>query len=244
MSISEQSMTTNGQRAVVQLSEIYKNYLKPDGSLLVEALAGVDLTIDSGDYLAVMGASGSGKSTLMNIVGCLDRPTTGVYRLEGREVSTMDDEELSRVRREKIGFVFQAFNLISELTAIENVEIPLFYQGVGRADRHRRALACIEQVGLAERATHRPRELSGGEQQRVAIARALVNEPAMIMADEPTGNLDSKTGTTILEILFKLHSEGMTIIVVTHDERIADQCQRLIRLRDGRIEEERGSKRT
>ncbi len=239
MSISEQSMTTNGQRAVVQLSEIYKNYLKPDGSLLVEALAGVDLTIDSGDYLAVMGASGSGKSTLMNIVGCLDRPTTGVYRLEGREVSTMDDEELSRVRREKIGFVFQAFNLISELTAIENVEIPLFYQGVGRADRHRRALACIEQVGLAERATHRPRELSGGEQQRVAIARALVNEPAMIMADEPTGNLDSKTGTTILEILFKLHSEGMTIIVVTHDERIADQCQRIIQLRDGRIEEER-----
>ena len=244
MSISEQSMTTNGQRAVVQLSEIYKNYLKPDGSLLVEALAGVDLTIDSGDYLAVMGASGSGKSTLMNIVGCLDRPTTGVYRLEGREVSTMDDEELSRVRREKIGFVFQAFNLISELTAIENVEIPLFYQGVGRADRHRRAMVCIEQVGLAGRGTHRPRELSGGEQQRVAIARALVNEPAMIMADEPTGNLDSKTGTTILEILFKLHSEGMTIIVVTHDERIADQCQRLIQLRDGRIEEERGSKRT
>ncbi len=244
MSISEQSVTTNGQRAVVQLSEIYKNYLKPDGSLLVEALAGVDLTIDSGDYLAVMGASGSGKSTLMNIVGCLDRPTTGVYRLEGREVSTMDDEELSRVRREKIGFVFQAFNLISELTAIENVEIPLFYQGVGRADRHRRAMVSIEQVGLAERATHRPRELSGGEQQRVAIARALVNEPAMIMADEPTGNLDSKTGATILEILLTLHSEGMTIIVVTHDERIADQCQRLIRLRDGRIEEERGSKRT
>ena len=167
-----------------------------------------------------------------------------MYRLEGREVSTMDDEELSRVRREKIGFVFQAFNLISELTAIENVEIPLFYQGVGRADRHRRALACIEQVGLAERATHRPRELSGGEQQRVAIARALVNEPAMLMADEPTGNLDSKTGATILEILSKLHDEGMTIIVVTHDERIADQCQRLIRLRDGRIEEERGSKRT
>ncbi len=239
MSISEQSMTTNGQRAVVQLSEIYKNYLKPDGSLLVEALAGVDLTIDSGDYLAVMGASGSGKSTLMNIVGCLDRPTTGVYRLEGREVSTMGDEELSRVRREKIGFVFQAFNLISELTAIENVEIPLFYQGVGRADRRRRALACIEQVGLADRATHRPRELSGGEQQRVAIARALVNEPAMIMADEPTGNLDSKTGATILEILYKLHDEGMTIIVVTHDERIADQCQRIIQLRDGRIEEER-----
>ncbi|MCH8007082.1 MAG: ABC transporter ATP-binding protein [Planctomycetes bacterium] len=239
MPISEQSVTTNGQRAVVQLSEIYKNYLKPDGSVLVAALAGVDLTIDSGDYLAVMGASGSGKSTLMNIVGCLDRPTTGVYRLEGREVSTMGDEELSRVRREKIGFVFQAFNLISELTAIENVEIPLFYQGVGRADRRLRAMACIEQVGLAGRATHRPSELSGGEQQRVAIARALVNEPAMIMADEPTGNLDSKTGAAILEILYKLHNEGMTIIVVTHDERIADQCQRIIELRDGRIEEER-----
>ena len=205
----------------------------------VRVLHGVSMELNERETVVLLGANGNGKSTLMNILGCLDRPTTGVYRLEGREVSTMDDDELSRVRREKIGFAFQAFNLISELTAIENVEIPLFYQGVERADRRRRALECIEQVGLARRATHRPWELSGGEQQRVAIARALVNEPAMIIADEPTGNLDSKTGAAILEILNKLHDEGMTIIVVTHDERIADQCQRIIQLRDGRIEEER-----
>jgi ABC-type lipoprotein export system ATPase subunit len=221
---------------VAELRSVRKTYYKADGSVLVEALAGVDLRIEPGEYLAVMGASGSGKSTLMNILGCLDRATAGSYRLDGRDVSAMDDDELSRVRRERIGFVFQAFNLISELSSVENVEVPLFYQGLPRAQRHERALARIAQVGLADRGLHRPSELSGGQQQRVAIARALVNDPAVIMADEPTGNLDTKTGLAILELLADLHESGMTIIVVTHDERVADHCERIIRLSDGFIE--------
>ena len=228
--------TTNGQRPVAELRSVRKTYYKADGTVLVEALAGVDLRIDPGEYVAVMGASGSGKSTLMNILGCLDRATAGSYRLDGRDVSVMSDNELSRVRRERIGFVFQAFNLISELTSVENVEVPLFYQGLPRAQRSERALARIAQVGLADRGHHRPSELSGGEQQRVAIARALVNDPAVIMADEPTGNLDSKTGLAILELLADLHQSGMTIIVVTHDERVADRCERIIQLSDGLIE--------
>jgi putative ABC transport system ATP-binding protein len=228
--------TTNGQQPVAELRSVRKTYYKADGTVLVEALAGVDLRIEPGEYLAVMGASGSGKSTLMNILGCLDRATAGSYRLDGRDVSAMDDDELSRVRRERIGFVFQAFNLISELSSVENVEVPLFYQGLPRAERHVRALASIAQVGLADRGLHRPSELSGGQQQRVAIARALVNDPAVIMADEPTGNLDTKTGLAILELLSDLHQSGMTIIVVTHDERVADRCERIIRLSDGFIE--------
>ncbi|MHC4217906.1 MAG: ABC transporter ATP-binding protein [Planctomycetota bacterium] len=229
-------MTSNGQDPVAQLRSIRKTYYKADGGVLVEALAGIDLRIDPGEFVAVMGASGSGKSTLMNILGCLDRATAGSYCLDGRDVSAMDDDELSRVRRERIGFVFQAFNLISELTSVENVEVPLFYQGLPRSARHERALECIAQVGLADRGHHRPNELSGGEQQRVAIARALVNRPAVIMADEPTGNLDSKTGLSILELISELHVKGMTIIVVTHDERVADRCQRIIRLSDGFID--------
>ncbi len=228
--------TRNGEPLVAQLTGVHKTYYKSDGSVLVAALDGVDLCIEPGEYIAVMGASGSGKSTLMNILGCLDRPTQGAYRLDGSDVSTMSDDDLSRVRREKIGFVFQAFNLISELSALENVEIPLFYQGVSRSERHRRALVRIEQVGLTDRMSHRPSELSGGQQQRVAIARALVNDPAVIMADEPTGNLDSKTGESILQLVSKLHAEGMTIIMVTHDERVADNCQRIVLLRDGQIE--------
>jgi ABC-type lipoprotein export system ATPase subunit len=228
--------TTNGQQPVAELRSVRKTYYKPDGTVLVEALAGVDLRIEPGEYLAVMGASGSGKSTLMNILGCLDRATAGSYHLDGRDVSAMDDDELSRVRRERIGFVFQAFNLISELSSVENVEVPLFYQGLPRAERHERALASIAQVGLADRGLHRPNELSGGQQQRVAIARALVNDPAVIMADEPTGNLDTKTGLAILELLSDLHHGGMTIIVVTHDERVADRCDRIIQLSDGFIE--------
>jgi ABC-type lipoprotein export system ATPase subunit len=228
--------TTNGQQPVAELRSVRKTYYKPDGTVLVEALAGVDLRIEPGEYLAVMGASGSGKSTLMNILGCLDRATAGSYHLDGRDVSAMDDDELSRVRRERIGFVFQAFNLISELSSVENVEVPLFYQGLPRAERHERALASIAQVGLTDRGLHRPNELSGGQQQRVAIARALVNDPAVIMADEPTGNLDTKTGLAILELLSDLHQSGMTIIVVTHDERVADRCERIIQLSDGFIE--------
>ncbi len=226
----------NGRHPVADLRNIRKIYYKPDGSVLVEALAGVDLRIDAGQYVAIMGASGSGKSTLMNVLGCLDRTTEGTYRLDGRDVSEMNDDELSRIRREKIGFVFQAFNLISELSTIENVEVPLFYQGVPRAERHRRARRRIEQVGLGDRMTHRPSELSGGQQQRVAIARALVNNPAVIMADEPTGNLDTKTGAAILNLLSELHDSGMTIIIVTHDDRVADRCQRLVQLSDGLIE--------
>ncbi len=234
---------TNGQ-PVAELKSVRKTYYKADGTVLVEALAGVDLRINRGEYLAVMGASGSGKSTLMNILGCLDRATAGSYCLDGRDVSTMSDDELSQIRRERIGFVFQAFNLISELTSVENVEVPLFYQGVPRAQRYERALARIAQVGLADRGHHRPSELSGGEQQRVAIARALVNDPAVIMADEPTGNLDSKTGLAILELLSDLHQRGMTIIVVTHDERVADRCDRIIQLSDGFIESDVIKRRT
>ena len=227
---------SNGQQTVADLRKITKTYFKPDGSVLVEALRKVDLLIETGQYLAIMGASGSGKSTLMNILGCLDQPTAGSYLLDGRDVSSMEDDELSRARREKIGFVFQAFNLISQLNAIENVEVPLFYHGVHRRERHRRAVERLEAVGLGDRLTHRPPELSGGEQQRVAIARALINNPSIIMADEPTGNLDSKTGAAILELLAELHQQGMTIIVVTHDQRVADQCQRIIQLADGAIE--------
>ncbi|MCH7798083.1 MAG: ABC transporter ATP-binding protein [Planctomycetes bacterium] len=228
--------SANGRSRVAHLTGIRKTYFKPDGEVLVHALDGIDMSIAAGEYLAVMGASGSGKSTLMNILGCLDQPTGGSYLLDGHDVAAMDDDELSRIRREKIGFVFQAFNLISELSAVENVEVPLFYQGVPRHERYERAMKQVEQVGLGDRATHRPSELSGGEQQRVAIARALVNDPAVIMADEPTGNLDSKTGAAILELLSGLHDSGMTIIVVTHDDRIADRCQRIVRLTDGRIE--------
>ncbi len=228
--------SSNGRQTVADLRKITKTYFKPDGSVLVEALREVDLLIETGQYLAIMGASGSGKSTLMNILGCLDQPTAGSYLLDGRDVSTMEDDELSRARREKIGFVFQAFNLISQLNAIENVEVPLFYHGVHRHERHRRAAERLEAVGLGDRLTHRPPELSGGEQQRVAIARALINNPSIIMADEPTGNLDSKTGAAILELLAELHERHMTIIVVTHDQRVADQCQRIIKLADGEIE--------
>ena len=236
MDTGPNSTSSNGHSIVAGLRGIRKTYYKPDGSVLVDALDGISLEIHAGEYIAVMGASGSGKSTLMNILGCLDRPTAGTYELDGRDVAAMDDDELSRVRREKLGFVFQAFNLISELTSIENVEVPLFYQGVPRIERHERAMRCVEKVGLADRASHRPMELSGGQQQRVAIARALVNDPAVIMADEPTGNLDSKTGAAILDLLSGLHDQGMTIIVVTHDDRIADRCQRIIRLADGLIE--------
>jgi len=223
-------------RGGARLTGIRKAYYKPDGSILVEALRGVDLTIDDGEFIAIMGASGSGKSTLMNVLGCLDRPTAGSYMLDGIDVSLMPDDELSRVRGRRIGFVFQAFNLISELTIVENVEVPLFYQGVPRAVRRQRAIDRLTQVGLDDRLGHRPKELSGGQQQRVAIARALVTDPAVIMADEPTGNLDSKTGTAILELFQELHRNGMTIIMVTHDDTIAERCERIVRLRDGLIE--------
>lgn len=225
--------------AMATLRKVRKVYYKPDGSVLVEALKGLDLEIYRGHYTAIMGASGSGKSTLMNIFGCLDRPTDGDFFLGGQNVATMDDESLSVFRGKTIGFVFQSFNLISQLTVEENVEAPLLYQGVGKKERRARAIEKLNLVGLGDRLGHRPTELSGGQQQRAAIARALVGEPLILMADEPTGNLDSSTGEAILKIIDDLHAQGMTIIMVTHDDEIADRCQRVVRLRDGLLETDR-----
>jgi putative ABC transport system ATP-binding protein len=221
---------------VAELRALKKTYYKPDGTVMVEALRGIDICIRRGEYVAIMGASGSGKSTLMNILGCLDGPTGGVYMLGGQDVTTMGDEELSQFRGRTIGFVFQAFNLIPQLTVEENVEVPLFYQDVPKAVRRARAIEALGLVGLADRLGHRPRELSGGQQQRVAIARALVTRPVVLMADEPTGNLDSATGAAILGTFDDLHRQGMTIIMVTHDNAVAARCQRVIRLRDGLVE--------
>jgi putative ABC transport system ATP-binding protein len=221
---------------VAELRDLRKTYYKPDGSVMVEALRGINLTIPRGQYVAIMGASGSGKSTMMNVLGCLDRPTGGVYLLGGSDVTTMSDEELSRFRGRTIGFIFQAFNLIPQLTVEENVEVPLFYQDVPKIERRERAIDALNLVGLGDRLGHRPRELSGGQQQRVAIARALVTRPVVLMADEPTGNLDSKTGTAILNTFDDLHRQGMTIIMVTHDDNVADRCERIVRLKDGLIE--------
>ncbi|MCE2882699.1 MAG: ABC transporter ATP-binding protein [Planctomycetaceae bacterium] len=222
-----------GAPAAARLTGITKTYFKPDGSILVEALKSLDLVIPRGQYVAIMGASGSGKSTLMNILGCLDRPTAGRYELDGESVADLGDDALSRVRGQKIGFVFQAFNLIHELNIAENVEIPLLYRGMPRAERREMAVEALRTVGLENRMGHRPNELSGGQQQRAAIARALVGRPAILMADEPTGNLDSSTGQSILETFEDLHAKGLTLIMVTHDDRIAERCERVVRLADG-----------
>ncbi len=222
--------------AVAQLRGLRKTYFKPDGSVMVEALKGVELVITRGEYVAIMGASGSGKSTLMNVLGCLDKPTGGQYLLAGRDVGSMNDAELSTFRGRTIGFVFQAFNLIPQETIEDNVSVPLFYQGVPKPQRRQRAIESLTLVGLGDRLGHRPRELSGGQQQRVAIARALVTRPVILMADEPTGNLDSATGQAILGTFDDLHRAGMTIIMVTHDNSVAARCQRVVRLKDGVVE--------
>ncbi len=221
---------------VAELKGVTKIYYKPDGSVMVEALRGVDLAVRRGEYVAIMGSSGSGKSTLMNILGCLDQPTAGEFHLAGRPVGKLSDEELSVFRGQTVGFIFQAFNLIPQLSLVENTEVPLFYQGVPAAERRRRSMQALELVGLADRATHRPRELSGGQQQRAAIARALVTEPVVLMADEPTGNLDSVTGEAILQLFERLHQEGLTILMITHDDDVSVRCERIVRLRDGLIE--------
>jgi putative ABC transport system ATP-binding protein len=218
---------------VIDLRDVRKTYRI--GDIAVHALRGVSLQIERGDFVAIMGASGSGKSTLMNILGCLDAPTRGRYRLNGRDVRGVDEDDLSDLRNRYIGFVFQSFNLIPRTRAIANVELPLTYAGVSRAERHARAAAALESVGLTDRAQHLPNELSGGQQQRVAVARALVTNPAMILADEPTGNLDSKSTEEVLGIFSGLSAEGRTIVLITHEEEIARHARRVIRLRDGRI---------
>ena len=224
---------------VAELRGVTRVYHKPDGTVMAQALAGIDLVVRRGEYVAVMGASGSGKSTLMNILGCLDRPSDGEFLLAGRPVHQLNDEELSHFRGQTVGFIFQAFNLIPQLTVAANVEVPLFYQGVPPPERRRRAVEALGLVGLGDRVEHRPSELSGGQQQRAAIARALVTKPVILMADEPTGNLDSKTGESILQLFESLHRQGLTIIMVTHDDNVARRCERVVRLRDGLVEFDR-----
>jgi putative ABC transport system ATP-binding protein len=223
---------------MIRVQDMYKTYQM--GENAVHALNGVSLHIREHEFVAIIGASGSGKSTLMNMLGCLDTPNSGDYWLDNVEVSQLNDNELADIRNLKIGFIFQQFNLLQKLTAVENTELPLIYQNIGSKERHRRAKLALEQVGLGDRIHHRPNELSGGQQQRVAIARALVTNPPLLLADEPTGNLDSRSGIEILQMLRKLHDSGNTIVIITHDQGIAEEANRIIRLQDGQIVEDRG----
>lgn len=219
--------------SLVEISDLKKTYIM--GSNIVKALDGVDINIKSGEFVSIVGPSGSGKSTLMNMIGCLDVPDSGSYLLDGLDVSDLNDRELAKIRSEKIGFVFQGFNLLPKFTALENVELPLIYRGFHHKQRKKFALEALDRVGLGDRVHHRPTELSGGQQQRVAVARALAGNPPVLLADEPTGNLDTHTGTEILEMLDKIHSQGNTIILITHDNLLAHQAKRKIEIRDGLI---------
>ena len=219
---------------LIHMSDI-KKYFEM-GSQVIRAVDGVDLDIEKNEYVALMGPSGSGKTTFMTLIGCLDTPTSGLYELSGRDVTQLADDDLAHIRNKEIGFVFQTFNLLPRATALQNVELPLIYAGLDGKNRKDRVWEALRAVNLEDRATHRPNELSGGQGQRVAIARALVNSPSLILADEPTGNLDSKSGTEIMEVFTSLHRSGNTIIVVTHEDHIARFCNRIVRIRDGKIE--------
>lgn len=223
---------------VARIINVTKVYQKDKAAPPVHALRGIDLDVPRGQYLSIMGPSGSGKSTLMNIIGALDRPSQGKYILDGDDVAQMNDEDLSKVRGKRLGFVFQAFNLIPQLTVLDNVVVPLFYQGMPASERRDRAEAVLKKVELSDRLTHRPSQLSGGQMQRVAIARALVNEPSLLLADEPTGNLDTKTGDAILALFDELHEQGLTIAMVTHDPAMEARCERVVKLLDGLINED------
>jgi len=222
------------QEALIKLEELTKHYKV--GTETVKALRSVSLSLYKNEYVALMGPSGSGKSTLMNILGCLDSPTSGRYHLNGQDVSKMLDNQLAEIRNKEIGFVFQTFNLLPRSTALDNVALPMIYSGIGKTDRNQRAMEVLQQVGLADRVDHKPNELSGGQRQRVAVARAMVNSPSIILADEPTGNLDSKTSIEIMGLFEEIHQAGNTIILVTHEEDIALHAHRIIRLRDGIVE--------
>ena len=226
-------MNSSTARAVIDLNNVTKTYAS--GELSVQALRGVTFSIQPGEYVAIMGPSGSGKSTLMNLLGALDRPTTGTYKLDGADVASLNDNELAAIRLKKLGFIFQGFNLLARTSATKNVALPLFYAGVSPRARNEAAIARLTEVGLADRLTHKPNELSGGQQQRVAIARALVNDPAVLLADEPTGNLDTQTSEEIMALFESLNAAGRTIIMVTHDEDISRHAKRVIRLRDGLV---------
>ena len=221
-------------KSIINLENIVKHY--HIGSIVVEALRSISIDIKENEYVAIMGPSGSGKSTLMNLIGCLDTATGGRYGLNGTDVSHMNDDELAEIRNKEIGFVFQTFNLLPRYTALENITLPLIYAGKSRTERNERALKVVEEVGLTDRMNHKPNELSGGQRQRVAIARAMVNDPALILADEPTGNLDSKTSEDIMALFDAIHKRGNTMILVTHEEEIARHARRIIRLKDGLVE--------
>jgi putative ABC transport system ATP-binding protein len=222
--------------SLIETNDLWKTYIM--GEEEIHALRGVSVSIERGEYVAIMGPSGSGKSTLMNLIGCLDTPSRGTYLLNGKRVSDMNDNELARIRNEEIGFVFQTFNLLPRASALQNVELPLIYAGVPARDRETRARTALEKVDLLARITHRPNELSGGQRQRVAIARALVNNPSLLLADEPTGNLDSKTGAEIMALFQRLHEAGNTIVLVTHEADVAAFARRIIHLKDGQVEKD------